>query len=421
MKRKLLIAGAVVVLAALVIVSVRGGGGGKGVKVFAEEAERRDIVQVVAASGQIQPRVKVNISAHVVGKIEKLYVEEGQAIAAGDPFLELERPFFLAERDNARAQLAKSKAEARRAAIALTDQEVRLARAKRLEADGIASPETLEAAALAHDSARLAVEQAREGEKQAQAILVRAEDDLRKTVLYAPIAGRVIALNAEQGEVVVSGTMNNPASVIGTIADLSEILAEIDVDETEVVHLKLEQTATVRVDALPDRSYAGRVVEIGSSGYSKPNQPDVTFFRVRLLLAAPDAALRPGMSSRAEIEVAKHAGVVVVPIQSVVERSEEHAASEAETGARRRAAEPKQVVYVVDGDRAGERPVRTGISDATHVEVLEGVEPGDPVVSGPYRILRRLKRGDRVQVSSPERNRPDEEDDEDDETEKENR
>jgi HlyD family secretion protein len=127
------------------------------------------------------------------------------------------------------------------------------------------------------------------------------------------------------------------------------------------------------------------------------------------------------MSSRAEIEVAKHAGVVVVPIQSVVERSEEHAASEAETGARRRAAEPKQVVYVVDGDRAGERPVRTGISDATHVEVLEGVEPGDPVVSGPYRILRRLKRGDRVQVSSPERNRPDEEDDEDDETEKENR
>jgi HlyD family secretion protein len=398
-KKPLLIAAGVTALAALVLFSMLGDRRGKGTKVYAEEAARRSITQTVKASGQIQPRVKVNLSAHVIGKIEKLYVVEGQSIAAGEPFLELERQAFLAERDNARAQLAKSSSDVREARVALADQRARLARSRRLAQEGISSSEALEAAELAHTSAELRLDQALESEKQARAYLVKAEDDLRKTTIFAPLTGRVIALNAEQGEVVVSGTMNNPASVIGTIADLSEILAEIDVDETEIVHLALGQAATVRVDALPEKSNAARVVEIGSSGYSKPAQPDVTFFLVKLLLELPDAALRPGMSARADIAVATHENAVVVPIQSVVERETKAAGG---TGSAAVSGDRTPGVFVVDQNQVRRKTVRTGISDATHVEVVEGLAGGEQVVTGPYRILRRLEDGERVQVTRPD-------------------
>ena len=408
MRRKLLIAGAVVLLLAVVLVSLFGGRRGKKTPVFAEVAERREITQTVKASGQIQPRIKVNLSAHVIGKIERLYVEEGQAIAAGQPFLELEREAFLAARDDARAQLAMAATEVRQAELSLADQEVRLARAKRLADDGISSSEALESALLQRTSALLRVEQAQETVKQARAQLSKASDDLRKTTLFAPISGRIITLNAEEGEVVVSGTMNNPASVIGTIADLSEVLAEIDVDETEIVHIAGDQLSSIRVDAIPDREYRARVVEIGSSGYSKASQPDVTFFRVKLLLENPDAALRPGMSARAEVSVATHRDAVVVPIQSVVERPiEKGGGSASATGesspepgdAERR---ERQVVFVVVEERAHLRPVRTGISDATEVEVLAGLTAGEQVVTGPQRILRRIEDGEAVRVTSPD-------------------
>lgn len=400
MKKPLLIAVGAIVLVGLVVASMLGGKRGKGTKVYVEKAERRAITQTVRASGQIQPRVKVHISSHVIGKIERLFVEEGQSVAAGEPLLELERPAFQAERDTARAQVVKSESEVRQTEIALADQANRLARAKRLAVDGISSAEALEAAQLAYDSARLRVDQARESAKQARAVLVRAEDDLRKTTIYSPISGRVIALHAEEGEVVVSGTMNNPASVIGTIADLSEILAEIDVDETEIVHLALGQPATVRVDALPETSDRGRVVEIGSSGESRPAQPDVTFYRVKILLEAPNTALRPGMSARADVEVATHGDAVTVPIQSVVERRDEAPRGAGRSSDAKRSR--RQVVYVVEQGRAREREVRPGISDATHVEIIEGLAGGEEVVTGPFRALRKLAADEAVQITRPD-------------------
>lgn len=395
MKRRLaLVLGGLVLLAGIVALSVRGRSSRDTVKLFAEKAVEREITQTVKATGQIQPKVQVNISAHVVGKIERLFVAEGDDLDVGRPFLQLEREAFLAARDNARAQLAMNGTELRQSEVALADQEIKVERARKLSADGITSGEALETAELQYTSARLRVEQAREAIKQAQAMLDRAEDDLRKTTIYAPIAGRVVTLNAKEGEVVVSGTMNNPASVIGTIADLSAVLAEIDVDETEVVHVAVGQTAEVRVDALPDAEYAARVEEIGSSGYSKASQPDVTFFRVKLLLAAPDERLRPGMSTRAEIAVASHQEAIVVPIQSVLERRLEGEADEP-------GAEAK-VVFVVSDGKALRRVVRTGLSDATHVELLEGLQAGDLVATGPYRALRKVDDGDRVRVTKPE-------------------
>jgi HlyD family secretion protein len=404
MSRRILAGAAIAAALGLVVfASIRASGSGPQTRVYAEAAEKRSITHTVTASGQIHPRVKVNISAHVVGKIEELHVRDGDPIEAGQPFLRLEQQAFLAARDDARARLGMAETELRRSEVALADQRVRLERARRLRSEGVVSIETLESAELQFRTAELATVSAREGVDQARALLEKAEDDLRKTTIWAPISGRVIALNAEEGEVVVSGTMNNPASVIGTIADLSEVLAEVDVDETEVVDVRPGLEAEIEVDAVPDRKYAGRVVEVGSSGYARPGQPDVQFFLVRILLDSPDEKLRPGMSSRARIRVETHDDAVVVPIQAVVERAP---AGDAED------AEEVPVVFVVDGDRVRQRAVATGISDATDVELVSGVTAGERVVTGPYRSLKKLRDGDRVKVAAA-----DDREDEDDEAE----
>lgn len=388
MKRILLIGLGAVVLVAIILGSLRAGRGDRGAKVYASKAERRAVSRVVKASGQIDPRVKVNLSAHVVGKIEKLYVEEGDEIEAGAAFLELEKDAFLALRNGAAAQREIQRARLRQAEIALADARLKLDRMRRLSAEKISSPEQLEAAELQYSSEQQSLEQAQQALAQATADYTKAQDDLSKTTIYSPLSGRVIALNAEQGEVVVSGTMNNPGSVIGTIADLSEILAEVDVDENEIVHVRENQSAKVKVDALGDHVYPGRVVEIGSSGYSKPSQPDVTFFKVKVLLDQPDESLRPGMSARADIETETKADALAVPIQAVVDRLPLDAAK---TPPGTPKPDEVDTVFVVVAGKVEQRAVQTGLSDASWVELVSGVAEGDSVVSGPYRSLKALK------------------------------
>ncbi|HYN21891.1 MAG TPA: efflux RND transporter periplasmic adaptor subunit [Thermoanaerobaculia bacterium] len=391
MKRILIAALVVGLLAVVVFASLRGGKREKGTKVYVEEVLRRDIGRVVKASGEIDPRDKVNISAHVIGKIDHLYVEEGDLIKKGQPFLDLEKEAFTAARDQWSAQLRKAQTEVRQAEVALADARNKLGRAKRLNQEGILSSEQLEAAQLAEDTAKLRLEDSRDSVQQARANLVKAQDELTKTTIYAPLTGRVIALNAEQGEVVVSGTMNNPASVIGEIADLSEILARVDVDETEVVLVRPGQRARILVDALSEKEYHGKVQEVGNKGFSRASQPDVTFFNVEILLDDPDEDLRPGMSVRAEIDSAVHPGALVVAIQAVVERDLE---KEGET-------EEADVVFIVENGKTVRRPVKTGISDETRVEILSGVKAGEKVVTGPYRSLRDLEGGEQVRITDP--------------------
>ena len=388
MKRILIAVLVLGLLGLVVFASLRQSRGPKGTKVYVEEVKRQDIGRVVKASGEIDPREKVNISAHVVGKIERLYVEEGDLVRKGQPFLDLEKEAYTAARDQWSAQLRKAHTEVRQAEVALADSRNKLGRARRLNQEGILSAEQLEAAELAQANAELRLEDARESIRQAQANLAEAQDDLRKTTIYSPLSGRVIKLNAEEGEVVVSGTMNNPASVIGEIADLSVILANVDVDETEVVLVKPGQKARILVDALPDKEYHGRVAEVGNKGFSRANQPDVTFFDVEILLEDPDEDLRPGMSVRAEVDTTVHPNVLVVPIQAVVERDI--------------ADKESDVVFVVQDGKAVQRAVRTGISDETRVEIVSGVKEKDKVVSGPYRSLRDLDDGDKVQVTDRE-------------------
>lgn len=392
MKRWLVAALVLVALTVVVVASVRSSRGERGVRVYVEPVERDLITQVVKASGEVQARVSVDISAHVVAKIDTLYVQEGETVRAGQPFLELEKEAFTAAAESWRAQLRQAETRVRQAEVALADAEVQLRRARRLAEEGIIAPERLDAAELQRTSAELDLEAARDAVANARANLTKALDDLGKTTLYAPISGRVVELNAEEGEVVVSGMMNNPATKIATVADLSELLAELDVDENEIVDVGVGQPVTVTVDAIPNRTYRGRVVEVGSSGSRRAGQGDVTFFAVDVLLADADERLRPGMSVRAEIEVASREDALVVPVQAVVER--EGGAGEGAEGE-----EPVSVVFVVADGVAHRRRVETGLSTVTRVEIVSGVEEGEPVVTSPFRTLRDLEDGDPVRVA----------------------
>jgi len=236
-----------------------------------------------------------------------------------------------------------------------------------------------------------------------KASLDKALDDLSKTTIYSPLSGRVVTLNAEEGEVVVSGTMNNQASIIGTIADLSEILAKVDVDETEIVRVHPGQKAKLRVDALPDQVYTGRVTKVGSSGFTRPQQPDVTFFKVEILLDHGDAVLLPSMSVRAEIDTQAVARVATVPIQAVVNRPPKAEAGKSGSPLGRGGKDDEvPVVFVADAKgKVRQQPVKTGISDETHVQVTDGLAVGEMVVTGPYRALRDLADGQAIEISQP--------------------
>jgi HlyD family secretion protein len=179
--------------------------------------------------------------------------------------------------------------------------------------------------------------------------------------------------------------MNNPASVIGTIADLSEILVEVDVDENDIVRVALDQVAAVRVDALADTKLTGKVVEIGSSGFEKPSQPDVTFFIVKILLEAPPQTLRPGMSARAEITTERRDNAVVIPIGAVASRP-----SEADDKVER------DVVFVEKDGVVSLREVEVGITDELNAAIETGLEAGERIVTGPYRALKKLEDGEMV-------------------------
>jgi HlyD family secretion protein len=389
---------AVVVVAGILFASLRGQGHDKGEKVYAAAVERRELAQVVKATGELQPRIQVNISAHVVGKIDRLYVQEGDRIGKGKPFLHLEEQAFLALRDQWAAQLRSSQTAVQQAKVSLADAQIKLARAQKLKTEGIFTQADLETAQLAETSAKLALDSANESVGQSRANLVKAQDDLTKTTIYSPIDGRVIALNAKEGEVVITGTMNNPGSVIGIIADMADINAEVDVDETEIVNIRVGQKAVLRVDALPGKEYKGKVIEVGSSGYNRTNQPDITFFKVKVLLDHPDDSLRARMSVRAEISTAAHLNTLTVPIQAVVEREDEGDAKDGKKDGQ--SAKSRKVVYVITGGKAHQRTVETGLSDETSVELTAGIKVGEQVVTGPYRTLRDLKDGDAVQVNA---------------------
>jgi HlyD family secretion protein len=400
-KRWLIIAVAVVVLAAVIVFSIRSGGP-KGEKVYTEAAGRKTIESVVTAPGQIDPKVKVNISAHIVGKIEKLYFNEGDTVRRGQKLVELEKPLYVAQRDRLNAELASRRVEVQRARAALNTAQAQYDRARSLNAQGIQAQELFDQARLAYENARAGVAAAQQGVHQAEAGLRSAAEDLSRTTIVSPLDGKVVQLNAREGEVVVTGTMNNPGSVIAVIADLSQILVEAEVGETEVVSVRLNQPAKIKVDAMPDREYHGHVVEIGSSAAVRQGAgAGIRYFKVKVAIEDADERLRPGMTSQVSIVTSSAPNAVAVPIQTVVERVPGATGDDADDADKPK----KKYVFLADKGKAKQVEVQTGISDATHVVITSGVKEGDRLITGPFRTLKNLKDG-AVIVETKENSKP---------------
>jgi len=394
-KRVLIGIAVAIAIGAIIFFSVRGGGD-KGEKVYVEPVKARAIEAVVTAPGEVQPKFKVNISAHVIGKIDRLTFNEGDSVKKGQVLIELEKPSFEAASNSARAQLESRRIEVSRAKAQLDTAQMAFARAQNLKNQGIQAQELFDQARLNLDNAKAGYQSALQGVQQASATIMQANTDLSYTTITSPTTGKVVQLNTREGEVVIPGTMNNPGSVLAVIADMSEILVEAQVGETEVVGIHAGQQAKIHVDAVTNHEYIGHVSEIGSSAaVNAAAGSGVRYFKVKVAIDNPDDRLRPGMTSQVSIVTSTAPNALAVPIQCVVERVPGSKKDDEEDDTTPK----KKYVFVVKDGKVKQTEVTVGISDATHVAVLTGVKSGDQIVSGPFRTLKKLHDGDSVEVT----------------------
>lgn len=401
--------GAIVVVGAIVAVSVFSKSEEKGEEVYMAKSETKDVVSSVSASGKIEAKTKVNVQSSVIGEIVELPVKEGDTVRKGDLLVQIDPERYRSEVDRLQASLRMQRIQLRDAEVRLADAKRKLVRATDLyDGSGLVSKETLEQAELQVATGEIGLESLREAIAQAQANLAKAKDELAKTTIRSPIAGTVTQLNAEKGEITLTGTMNNPGTVILVVSDMSEILAEVDVDETRVVQVTPGQRARVVVDAIGETTpYMGTVDEIAGTATQRAGE-QVRVFPVKVVLDEVDAKLRPGMTAKAKITTEGAEGALTVPIQAVLLRSvteiekaletKEAETTEAEDVETKEkpATDEREIVFLVKDGKALITPVKTGISDDTSVVILEGLSEGDTVVTGPYRTVKSLKHGDAV-------------------------
>jgi HlyD family secretion protein len=423
-RRKLWIAviiGAVVL--ACIIVSIIQKMRGSIPEFRSEEVVKGDITEVVSGPGEVDPRVSVDISANIMGRVSKIYVEEGQKVSEGDILLELEQTEYAAGRDQAWAAYRSAQNNLELAEIRWSAAKDAFERKKELYDQGLISREAYDTAVTAYEIERTQYEVAKNDLIRTRAALVQAKDTLDKTIYASPINGVVTALNVEEGEFTVVGTLNTPGTVMLTVSDLAYIEVEAEIDETDVVSVKMDQPAKITVDAFPDRIFKGKVVEIGSSaiddGLSVLDTGTSADFKVRVLLEEDTAELKPGMTATVDIVTGTAKDVLAVPISAIVTRdrdtveewkkNEKNGKKDKEKGNK-----PKKIksdvfrkddvegVFVVDGGRARFVEVETGLSGEQYMELVKGPKPGAEVITGPYQPLRTLKDGDRIRITKGE-------------------
>lgn len=411
----------------------------EGPTVTVESIKKRNLEAVVSASGTIRARRTVNITSEVSGKVVRLAVEEGDRVKTGQFLLQIDPRAVRSRLQISEATLEQQRIALQQARVALANAKVNqkladddLARQQKLDKDQLATKQALEQAV---DNATLrrgevrtaeqAVAAAEQRIRSQQADLESVQHDLSRVTIESPIDGIVTKRNVEEGEQAVVGFTNNPSVVLLTISDMSIIEAEIEVDETDIPSVKLGQTATVTIDALPDRTFTAKVTEIGNSPINATTSSSAvrqaTTFKVVVTLDGQIPDVRPGFTCTADITTATRQDAVSVPIQALTVRELTYDASgkvvpAPKPGKGRRpgagaveAAELKpgykkketEGVFVVDKEnRAQFVPVKTGIAGDKYFEVLGGLTPGDRVITGPYASVRALDDGSPVKVES---------------------
>ena len=355
-----------------------------------DTVSRGDIREVISASGEIQAKTRINIGTTLAGEIKAIPVKDGQDVRKGDVLVVLDRVRIGQAVAQARAALEGARQEEARLKAARDTAESTWRRQDALHAQGLISEEAWRQAKLAKESADLSWQGAQAQVAQAAAGLGQAQDSLDKGELRAPIDGKVTSLKAEMGEMAIPGQSNLPGATLMIISDMHEVMAEVKVNESEVVRLHPGQIAQVAVDSLPGRVFNGTVYEVATGSEGGTGQDaNMYLVKVALDMKGQDVALlRPGMSARAVILSREVKGVLRVPLEAVLEKdlSPEEAAKRGLL-----LAPTRNVVMVVKGGRAEEREVQLGIASTEAFEVKSGLSEGDKVITGPLRKLRELK------------------------------
>jgi HlyD family secretion protein len=383
-----------------------------GTEVRMEQVSRRDLVSAVTASGKIEPQTSVDISADITGRIIRIAVEEGDLVRKGQ---------FLVQIDPAQYQAAVSRAEG---VVSSTQATLLQTRANRDQAErawkraneltrlgpNLIAPATAEEARTALDVAEATYSATRAQLDQSRASLQEAKDNLAKTRLMSPIAGRVVRLAVEEGEVAVPGTFSRETGLLLTIADLSVILAKVQVDETDVVRLTQRDSVEVTIDAYPDSTFIGRVTRVSQSAKltstetASGSNDRAVDFDVEITLEAPPGDIRPDLSCTARIVTDTRGNALSIPIIALTVRDHERLPNEnnpaLDTMTLRRAGEREEEgVFLVQNGVASFRPVKVGIAGDEYFEVMDGLRGGETIVAGTYQAIRDLKDGAKVRAA----------------------
>ena len=424
-RRRKIIFGSVGAVVLLVIALVLASKREKPIPVTTEKASRRTILQTVSATGKVQPETEVKISPEVAGEIIELPVEDGMQVKKGDLLVKIKPDSYkaLLEQQEAAISAAKATNLQQKATMLKTEHDFR--RSKDLFEKKLISEQEYNAAEAANDVAKNTYESSLHEIERAQASSSQARDQLSKTTIYSPMDGTVTVLNSKLGERLVA-TNQFAGTEVMRVADLSHMQAVVDVNENDVVNVKLGDKANIKIDAYGDRKFKGIVQQIANTGKTTGTgtQEEVTNFEVKIRVDDHDVALRPGLSCTADIETNMVKDAVAVPMQSVTIRTGDTNLSpeEIEKQKQKVAARDKddnkaelsndrlekqaqkeerekllKVVFVKNGSKAQMVKVTTGIADDSYMEIKSGVKPGDEVISGSYSaISRKLKEGAKV-------------------------
>ena len=399
--------GIVVLMVGLVVISA-GARRDRGQEVRFDKVGRRDLVAAVTASGKIQPKKKVDVSADITGRITRIAVREGDFVKQGQFLIQIDPTVYEANLQQATATMASSQAAAVQAKANSDQAERALGRTKELHTQNpnLVSQEQLEQAQTAFDVAQANLNAAQHQVDQARAAAQSARDNLRKTTLIAPMTGRVTRLAVEEGEVAVPSTFSKDIGLLLTVSDLSVIQAKVKVDETDVVRVHLGDSVEVSIDAFPDTAFIGRVTKVSDSSVrdatsTATGQNDrAVDYEVEITLDKPPADIRPDLSATARIVTDTRKQALSIPIIALTVRENKPMSTEnrpVDTTAARKKKETEGVFIVKDGV-ATFRPVKVGIAGDEYFEVTDGLKEGETIVGGPYQAIRDLKEGARVRA-----------------------
>jgi HlyD family secretion protein len=407
----------IVGLVSLVVVGGIGAGaaasrGESGVQVRLEPVQERDLVALVSASGWIRPHKKVDVQADIMGRIVQLNVREGDEVTRGQVLMRIDPTQYQATVARAQASVSEALAREAQAKANLIQAKRAFDRSKALSSQGenLISKQQVEDAETQLQVQQELLRAAQYGVQMARAGLAEAQDQLNKTVIRAPMNGVITRLEVEEGETAIVGTMNNPGSLLLTVADLTTMEAVIRVDETDVPELKLGDSASVEIDAFPKTKFIGRVSEISHSSTRNPEavsqqggaSTQSVDYEIVIRLENPPRTLRSDLSATAEVVTASRKKVLSIPIIALTVRergkvkalpTDDDKAKQAAEAAVRDKSEDEEGVFIKKDGKAHFVQVKTGITGREHFEVLEGLTTADTVVAGPYEAVRLLEEG----------------------------